>query len=858
MNKIKIFYSYSHKDEDYRENLEKHLATLRDDQLIDEWHDRKIDAGDDLNEEIEKNMTNAHIILFLFSSDFMASESCKREIKRTLQLKKEKGTEFIPIILRPCSWKNNNSISDIKALPLDGKPIILWDNQDEAWVSVYEGIKNKVEKIRSSMLPKLKNAFKKKLLNNPIQNFTLDKLFVYPDIIEDKVDLKLERNEIDSEELKNISTFEHKYILIEGEEQSGKTSLCNMLFLHYYESEFYPIIINGEEISGKADVLNITNNVYKKQYDCTNYYNHLDKNSRILLVDDVDEKLANFENFSKFITSSKKHFEYIIIFIDKLSNLSDQSLEHNAFLYFHNFSIRSLGHRKRNELIKRCISHDENTEFDINNNDHLAKLDRDTKHINTIIGTNIVPSYPVFIVTIFDTVESALPQDLSKTSYGHCYQAMITMSLAKYGIKAGDIDGYFNFLTELAYFMFEKDSKKISVEELEKFKRKYIKQYIDINLENVIRKLKQANIIKLENNLYNFHYIYIYYYFVAKYIADKADGKPIKKQVANLISNIHLTENANIIIFIAHHTRDKNFLDDVQLSAMSAFNELPEATLTGKEKNIITAASKNLEKRNLPNANHDIEKERNRNLQKKDELESASLEEEVEDDRDEEIEKGDEENFNRLRIEIKKSAKSMEIIGQILKNQYGSLEKNKLLDLFEEGQNAGLRFIKSFMNFIENDRDFLEYLVQLGLEKITEEKNIKMSTLEKKKESQKIVARFSYSIIFGWMNKIVDSLGYNKLIEIADAVAKKNNSVSSKLINLSIHTWHTKNLDFNKIKSMYNEFKNDGNHLAIHMLKDIVSRHIYMHPVEFRDKQRLQSLLNFSIQGQVSAQKKLK
>ena len=39
---MKLFYSYSHRDEHLRNNVEKHLALLKDEGYIDEWHDRKI------------------------------------------------------------------------------------------------------------------------------------------------------------------------------------------------------------------------------------------------------------------------------------------------------------------------------------------------------------------------------------------------------------------------------------------------------------------------------------------------------------------------------------------------------------------------------------------------------------------------------------------------------------------------------------------------------------------------------------------------------------------------------------------------------------------------------------------------
>ncbi|WP_018294607.1 toll/interleukin-1 receptor domain-containing protein [Mariprofundus ferrooxydans] len=229
---VKLFYSYSHQDEAFRDELEKHLTILNENQLIDEWHDRKIGAGDDLNETIEANMANAHIILLLFSPDFISSKACRSEVRRAIELQQEKGTLFIPIILRTCTWLDFDGISNKLALPTDGKPIKTWDEPDEAWNCVYKGIKDRVESIRSSFKPILKEGFVNDLLSNPVENCKLDELFVYPDILKStsEANKKLEHNEVDSKSLRNLNSFGEKYLLIEGEEQSGKSSLCNILF----------------------------------------------------------------------------------------------------------------------------------------------------------------------------------------------------------------------------------------------------------------------------------------------------------------------------------------------------------------------------------------------------------------------------------------------------------------------------------------------------------------------------------------------------------------------------------------------------------------------------------------------------
>lgn len=78
---MKLFYSYSHKNESCREDMEKHLSLLKREGKIDGWSDRKILAGENINNQIDANFYNADIICLLMSSDFIASEACMKELE---------------------------------------------------------------------------------------------------------------------------------------------------------------------------------------------------------------------------------------------------------------------------------------------------------------------------------------------------------------------------------------------------------------------------------------------------------------------------------------------------------------------------------------------------------------------------------------------------------------------------------------------------------------------------------------------------------------------------------------------------------------------------------------------------------
>ncbi len=146
---VVLFYSYSHKDETYREELVKHLIMLQRSGLIREWHDRKILAGEEWDEQISINLENADLILLLISSDFLASRYCYDiEAKRALEKHNNGEAIVIPIILRPVSW-NLTPFSKIQALPFNAQPITQWTDQDSAFVSVCEGILSLITSFKS-------------------------------------------------------------------------------------------------------------------------------------------------------------------------------------------------------------------------------------------------------------------------------------------------------------------------------------------------------------------------------------------------------------------------------------------------------------------------------------------------------------------------------------------------------------------------------------------------------------------------------------------------------------------------------------------------------------------------------------
>jgi len=144
---IKLFFSYSHRDEELRDQLAAHLKTLQRKKVIDSWHDRKILAGAKWAQDIDNNLNSADIILLLISPDFLNSDYCSvKELDQAMERHNTGKACVIPVILRHADWQDE-PFADLQALPKNAKPIVTWSDRDEAFLDVVRGIRGAVQSL---------------------------------------------------------------------------------------------------------------------------------------------------------------------------------------------------------------------------------------------------------------------------------------------------------------------------------------------------------------------------------------------------------------------------------------------------------------------------------------------------------------------------------------------------------------------------------------------------------------------------------------------------------------------------------------------------------------------------------------
>jgi hypothetical protein len=148
---VKLFFSYSHTDEDLRDELEIHLSALKRQGIISTWHDRRISPGDEFDGEISEYLKEANIILLLISPYFIDSDYCYEiEMKRAMERHEKGNAIVIPVILHPCDW-NDMPFGKLLACPKDGKPISKFPNMHDAFLDVTKAVKKAAAKLRPTI-----------------------------------------------------------------------------------------------------------------------------------------------------------------------------------------------------------------------------------------------------------------------------------------------------------------------------------------------------------------------------------------------------------------------------------------------------------------------------------------------------------------------------------------------------------------------------------------------------------------------------------------------------------------------------------------------------------------------------------
>ncbi len=668
---------------------------------------------------------------------------------------------------------------------------------------------------------------------------SFDELYVFPDVqkleLNEKIDFK-RTNIINFKEILENPTS--KKFILSAKEGYGKTSACKVAFKFAYDNGFIPVYIKGSDIEGPSldRISKTVNKKFREQYNdnkSIDHFEQLNKEKLFIIIDDIDmagnsEKYKDqlyftlYKEFSNIMITGKDNF-----LINRY--LKKRSSDEDIIYRYEHLELMNFGSRLRGEIIEKWTM--VGNQYNVNDDELVRVFDHHEKTLNSIIGNNIVPSIPFFIVTILQTVESG-ETNLSESAYGYYYEHLIRQSLIGMRLKNEDIDAFNNYLSYLAYNLFKKGDVEFSEKEFMDFHLYFNDEFaLSISFTDYCNQLIKANILSLKGRSFSFKYKYIYYFFVAKFFAQKIEEKDIKKQIVDICGKLYVEDFANIIMFLSHLSKSKIIIDSVYENATKILDQFSPANLNEDIKNL-NAIVETVPKITIENQVDNMKNRKDHNIAK----DSAKFELYAEDE-DESSEAIDYDSFDVI-ANINLATKTIEILGQILRNYYGSTPAAEKHKLAKETYMLSMRALSTFLTAFNENQEFLIK----EIEKLIEDKK-----LTDKKRQESAAKNFIFNLISEisrfFIDNVSHAIGTSKLNDTLSGVKKEIDTVAAELINISIKLEYDREIPFKDIEMLLHSVNTSSNLLARNILTKLSINHLRMFPADYKDKQKLINIL---------------
>lgn len=682
---------------------------------------------------------------------------------------------------------------------------------------------------------------------HPVQrDLKLRDFFIYPDLTRRTSELKAtsEPGMVPSREVANFF-LKHNEVVVVGEEGAGKTSLAKTTYEDLQNvTGLIPILIRGPEFDGFAakDTGRVVKEAFVSQYGEENYarFLGLDPSLRALIIDDWQQVKYNPKGQSALIKQLQKQFKKIICFSTDLIQV-EQITEsagrtHSPFASFEFCAIREFGVRLRGELIERW--HRLGREYTLNEVDFLHAVRASEQKINTVLGKNFVPSYPIYLLTMLQTEDPMAASSSSLGSYGHLYEVLITRRLAEVSKKATDLGTKFTYLSRIAYHLFTKGQQSLGKADLGFLHEQYCQEYrINLPREATWDQLRQAQIITKDGEAYRFRYRACYCYFVAKYFQENLANNEttLRLQLNDIANRVYFEDFANIIIFFVFLTKDTEIIGKILSNARRIYAVYMPADL-GHDADFVDQLLKGvLPPIVLPATTTAENRECYRQQLDEDEKQGGTLSLPTS---DKIIYQDDLDDVIKVAIAVK----NLRIMGQILRNFPGVLKGGPKRELAEECYMLGLRILKRVLTL---GQDNLPQLRAFFAE-IIRERRATDTDAEVVKAADQALIWLTRAAAFGVIKKISSAVGLEELEltyrEVLEQHGAKN--VSVELIDVVIKMDHFKECPDYDLAELKRKIPNDS--FAFTILRDFVADYLYLFVSDQRKLQKYGTMFQIS------------
>jgi hypothetical protein len=617
-----------------------------------------------------------------------------------------------------------------------------------------------------------------------------------------------------------------KHIVITGDAQSGKSSFCKTLFKRLIERGYVPVLIRGHgRMPDPASIGRYLDSKFIEQYDPSNLsaFQELDRDRKVLIFDDYHRLRMRPKEKRRVIEQLREVAGHLIIVSDdhalKTEDLLDPSAE--TLLAFARYDVMPFGHVKQEELIGKWLALDADVETEAVELARRIVALHDT--FTTVVGKNFVPSFPIYLLAI---LQSDTTIDTRASTHGYFYELFIRNALARDRTRF-EFDVVQGYLSDLAHHMFTERLTEIDSCALADFHKQYESRY-DIRrpFPHIVDQLTGQHILTVRDGIYRFKYDYLYYYFTAKFIANHLQDQSSRDHVAAMSRSLHIEEFANIMLFLAHISKDPIIVGEMVSAAEALYKDKTAANMQG-----------DVEFLNYPAGGVDVPVYRDRRPEEvRREINEAR-------DRQNNTKAGDDstaldpapiaapEKELDDRSTREAADKTLRILGQIVKNFPGTMEKDEKLRITKTCYLLGLRGLSWFLELLRNHRDtfigiFAETLKDGGPT---------LSEEECRRRAGHLLFHIGWILSYIHISRIASAVGSPDLTGTYETLQRELNCTATDLINIALQLEQTGQPPIVKLRELGKSLRD--NNAALWVLRILAIVNLYMFGPEYDTKQ---------------------
>lgn len=688
-------------------------------------------------------------------------------------------------------------------------------------------------------------------LTHRAKEITLEDIFVPPDLRTYERFHKPSSlsNAIIPSQVTINNLFEDRFAYLLGDGQCGKTALSKTLFIHAIRRGLMPVLLtDGHNISPKMSRLKKTiEQAVNRQYQrvTAEEFWQLQISERVIIIDNFMKAELNQKGIAKVTEWLKKHFGRVYLIggdMTQIEALIAMPEGDRGFEGFKRYEIRPFGHKLRDILIRRWITL--GRELVLTEDEIHHQIRTTATVVNTILGNNLLPASPIYILIILQQMEANVPLDTSSGSYGYFYETILTIALNRTSDSPEDLDAKYTYLSELAWYMFKEGCQEIDEETLKKFSRDHTEGFhLPKSAEIFQQEIVRSRVIQPYYGNYRFIYGCFFYYFVARHLRDNIEDESCKNFIKQASRELHREEHANILIFLTYLTKSKSVIGHVLDCMRNLFKNIDPCDLS-EHIDFINRIQNSVPQVVLSDV--EPEKERYALLERMDQSEAKSHETKS----SEPPELSDQEELELI-LSINRAIKALQVLGQILRNFSGSLRSELKNEITRECFDTALRVLNGFYQSLE--RHF-----EVTLTALADMFGQNFSELPERKRvdvAKEFVFFITELMCLATFRRISSAVGSEKLIRTYEDLERSYNNRATRFVQLSLRLDHCKRFPEKRVTELWKEVKDDI--FGITLLRMIIAEHFHFFPRPFQTRQRVCEMIGISYQGTVRRQMQL-